>query len=68
MCHRQKFAENTTFFSGNFATVGIVHQVNIEYLAPVEYLGMTDGVASVYPDTRVGTDSHTTCRSFAHSN
>jgi aconitate hydratase len=40
--------------------VGIVHQVNIEYLAPVVYLGMTDGVASVYPDTLVGTDSHTT--------
>jgi aconitate hydratase len=40
--------------------VGIVHQVNIEYLAPVVYLGLKDGVASVYPDTLVGTDSHTT--------
>jgi len=35
---------------------GIVHQVNIEYLAPV--VMQRDGVA--YPDTCVGTDSHTT--------
>ncbi len=35
---------------------GIVHQVNLEYLAPVVL--MTDGVA--YPDSLVGTDSHTT--------
>ncbi len=35
---------------------GIVHQVNIEYLARVVF--DTDGVA--YPDTAVGTDSHTT--------
>ena len=35
---------------------GIVHQVNIEYLARVVY--ERDGVA--YPDTLVGTDSHTT--------
>jgi len=44
----------------NFAAVppdtGIVHQVNIEYLARVVF--ETDGVA--YPDTLVGTDSHTT--------
>ncbi len=36
---------------------GIVHQVNIEYLARVVF-GAHDGVA--YPDTAVGTDSHTT--------
>ena len=35
---------------------GIVHQVNLEYLAPVV---MTSGTAA-YPDTVVGTDSHTT--------
>src|ERR1700729_1715752 len=35
---------------------GIVHQVNLEYLSPVVF--ETDGAA--YPDTLVGTDSHTT--------
>jgi len=35
---------------------GIVHQVNLEYLAPVAFTA--DGTA--YPDTVVGTDSHTT--------
>ena len=35
---------------------GIVHQVNLEYLAPAVF--SADGVA--YPDTLVGTDSHTT--------
>jgi aconitate hydratase len=38
---------------------GIVHQVNIEYLARVVFgVGSADGLA--YPDTGVGTDSHTT--------
>ena len=40
--------------------VGIVHQVNIEYLAPVIYSATTKGIRSAYPDTLVGTDSHTT--------
>jgi aconitate hydratase len=40
--------------------VGIVHQVNIEYIAPVVYVENTNGVARAYPDTVVGTDSHTT--------
>ncbi len=40
--------------------VGIVHQVNIEYLAPVVYVGTNSGVPCAYPDTLVGTDSHTT--------
>ncbi|HZI50601.1 MAG TPA: aconitate hydratase AcnA, partial [Terriglobia bacterium] len=40
--------------------VGIVHQVNIEYLAPVVYSASTNGTMSAYPDTLVGTDSHTT--------
>jgi aconitate hydratase len=39
---------------------GIVHQVNLEYLARVVMEGDVDGVAYAYPDTLVGTDSHTT--------
>ncbi len=39
---------------------GIVHQVNIEYLARVTMTRMVDGVLNAYPDTLVGTDSHTT--------
>jgi aconitate hydratase len=41
---------------------GIVHQVNIEYLARVVFgAGASDGEPSLaYPDTAVGTDSHTT--------
>jgi len=39
---------------------GIVHQVNIEHLAKVTYTRTVDGVLRAYPDTCVGTDSHTT--------
>ncbi len=39
---------------------GIVHQVNIEYLARVVMTREVDGVVRAYPDTCVGTDSHTT--------
>ncbi|MFO7858374.1 MAG: aconitate hydratase AcnA, partial [Ectothiorhodospiraceae bacterium] len=40
---------------------GIVHQVNLEYLAEVAFCKKgDDGVNRVYPDTLVGTDSHTT--------
>ena len=39
---------------------GIVHQVNIEYLARVVMVRAVDGVQRAYPDTVVGTDSHTT--------
>ncbi|GAA3660861.1 aconitate hydratase [Microbacterium marinilacus] len=39
---------------------GIVHQVNIEHLAKVIYDREVDGVLRAYPDTCVGTDSHTT--------
>ena len=39
---------------------GIVHQVNIEYLARVVMLREVNGVMRAYPDTVVGTDSHTT--------
>jgi aconitate hydratase len=39
---------------------GIVHQVNIEYLARVVFSETVDGKTIAYPDTLVGTDSHTT--------
>ena len=39
---------------------GIVHQVNIEHLAKVTYTREVDGALRAYPDTCVGTDSHTT--------
>ena len=39
---------------------GIVHQVNLEYLARVVVLDETPDGRSAYPDTLVGTDSHTT--------
>jgi aconitate hydratase len=39
---------------------GIVHQVNIEHLARVVFPEQKDGTWRAYPDTLVGTDSHTT--------
>jgi aconitate hydratase len=39
---------------------GIVHQVNLEYLARVVMEGEVGGERYLYPDTLVGTDSHTT--------
>lgn len=39
---------------------GIVHQVNLEYLARVVFVHEGDGKRVAYPDTLVGTDSHTT--------
>jgi aconitate hydratase len=39
---------------------GIVHQVNLEYLSRVIFDTEQDGVRKAYPDTVVGTDSHTT--------
>jgi aconitate hydratase len=40
---------------------GIVHQVNLEYLSRVVFVNDdADGTSSAYPDTLVGTDSHTT--------
>ena len=39
---------------------GIVHQVNIEHLARVVFTRDLDGELTAYPDTCVGTDSHTT--------
>ena len=40
--------------------MGIVHQVNLEYLAPVVDAREIDGELVAFPDTLVGTDSHTT--------
>jgi aconitate hydratase len=39
---------------------GIVHQVNLEYLASVVFRSLENGIVQAYPDTLVGTDSHTT--------
>ncbi|MFL6557009.1 MAG: aconitate hydratase AcnA, partial [Bacillus sp. (in: firmicutes)] len=39
---------------------GIVHQVNLEFLADVVHVAEVDGELETYPDTLVGTDSHTT--------
>src|ERR1700761_7117972 len=39
---------------------GICHQVNLEYLSQVVYSRSNDGSLQAYPDTLVGTDSHTT--------
>ena len=48
----------------NFSAVppgmGICHQVNLEYLARVVFTAEIDGEQVAYPDTVVGTDSHTT--------
>jgi len=40
--------------------MGICHQVNLEYLARVVFTAELDGELVAYPDTLVGTDSHTT--------
>jgi aconitate hydratase len=39
---------------------GIVHQINVEYLSRVIFGREVNGVLQAYPDTLVGTDSHTT--------
>ncbi|MEM0078849.1 MAG: aconitate hydratase AcnA [Nitrososphaerota archaeon] len=39
---------------------GIIHQVNLEYLAQVVYLSKFNGKLIAYPETLIGTDSHTT--------
>lgn len=40
--------------------IGIVHQVNLEHLAKVVIAKKQNGISLLYPDTLVGTDSHTT--------
>ena len=48
----------------NFSIVppdtGIVHQINLEYLGKVVFAGARNGELVAYPDSLVGTDSHTT--------
>jgi aconitate hydratase len=48
----------------NFSVVppatGICHQVNLEYISQVVYSRENEGALQAYPDTLVGTDSHTT--------
>ena len=39
---------------------GIVHQINLEYLAPAVFTHTEGGETTAYPDSLVGTDSHTT--------
>ena len=57
-----RWADRTGF--RNLAIVppdtGIVHQVNLEYLARVVFVHEEGGKRTAYPDTLVGTDSHTT--------
>ena len=70
---RMEFARNQERYAflrwaqkafSNFQAVppdtGIVHQVNLEYLARVVFRTEVDGKPLAYPDTLVGTDSHTT--------
>src|SRR6185295_6314171 len=66
----ERNAERYTFLRwgqqsfGNFRVVppgtGICHQVNLEYLAQVAFRRASDGRQTVFPDSVLGTDSHTT--------
>lgn len=53
-------AESLDNFRAVPPATGIVHQVNLEYLATVAATGDMDGETVVFPDSLVGTDSHTT--------
>jgi aconitate hydratase len=61
---RYKFLRWGSSAFNNFRVVppgtGICHQVNLEYLAQTVWTQDEDGVTVAYPDTCVGTDSHTT--------
>src|ERR1041384_4272546 len=61
---RYAFLRWTQQAFNNFRVVppdtGIVHQVNLEYLAQVVFTRSAGGVREAYPDTLVGADSHTT--------
>ena len=61
---RYKFLRWGQMGFDNFRVVppgtGICHQVNVEYLAQVVWTGEDNGKTLAYPDTLVGTDSHTT--------
>ncbi|MBH8598571.1 aconitate hydratase AcnA [Thermoactinomyces sp. CICC 10523] len=53
-------AESLDNFRAVPPATGIVHQVNLEYLANVAVTREVDGEKVVFPDSLVGTDSHTT--------
>ncbi|SEM89325.1 aconitate hydratase AcnA [Lihuaxuella thermophila] len=53
-------AESLDNFRAVPPATGIVHQVNLEYLASVAVTRQVDGETVVFPDSLVGTDSHTT--------
>ncbi|MBF7017191.1 aconitate hydratase AcnA [Staphylococcus durrellii] len=61
---RYQFLNWATKAFNNYSAVppatGIVHQVNLEYLANVVHVRDVDGEDVAFPDTLVGTDSHTT--------
>ena len=61
---RYQFLNWATKAFDNYSAVppatGIVHQVNLEYLANVVHAREVDGETVAFPDTLVGTDSHTT--------
>jgi aconitate hydratase len=61
---RYEFLRWTQKAFNNFSVVppgtGICHQVNLEYLGKTVFTEETDGKTFAYPDTLVGTDSHTT--------
>ncbi|MCQ1534687.1 aconitate hydratase AcnA [Methanosarcina sp. KYL-1] len=70
---KKEFERNTERYSvlrwaqeafDNFRVVppgrGIIHQVNLEYLTPLVHLKEKEGELVAFPDTLVGTDSHTT--------
>src|SRR5699024_12048638 len=61
---RYEFLNLATKAFDNYKAVppatGIVHQVNLEYLANVVHVREEEGGLVTYPDTLVGTDSHTT--------
>jgi len=61
---RYQFLEWAKDSFSNFSVIppatGIVHQVNMEYLAKVVQIKKTKDEVLLYPDTLVGTDSHTT--------
>jgi aconitate hydratase len=61
---RYKFLKWGSAAFDNFRVVppgtGICHQVNLEYLAQTVWTKDEDGVTYAFPDTLVGTDSHTT--------
>lgn len=61
---RYQFLRSGQSAFNNFSVVppgtGICHQVNLEYLAQAVWLGEDEGQTFAFPDTLVGTDSHTT--------